>query len=107
MTKRLLYILALVAAFNCTPAMQISASARIELTDIDNQQIKISQVGNAVVISGAAGKTVYIYNLIGNIVMSVRIDNATEKRIDLSNLPKGIYPVKVGNVSKKIHIGNN
>ena len=61
--------------------------------EIIQQQIKIEQVGNSVVIYGAAGKTVYVYNLIGVKVMSVPVD-AAEKKIDLSNLGKGIYPVK-------------
>lgn len=85
------------------PALQTTASARIELSEIEVQQIKIEQVGNSVVIYGAAGKIVYVYNLIGVKVMSVPVD-AAEKKIDLSNLGKGIYPVKVGNVSKKVHI---
>lgn len=104
MPRRLLITLSLIAAFSFLPAMQSTASARIELSEIDNQAIKIELSGNSIIITGAAGKTVKIYNLIGVEVMSVRIDS-NEKRIDLNNLKRGIYPVKVGNVSKKLHIG--
>lgn len=103
MTKKILIIFALIAAFNFTPMLQSEVSARIELSEIDNQQVKIEQDGNAIIVSGAMGKVVNIYNLIGTIVCSIRIDS-NEKRIELSNLPKGIYPIKVGKVAKKIHI---
>ena len=103
MTRRILIIWAIITTMCFMPALQTTASARIELSEIEVQQIKIEQVGNSVVIYGAAGKTVYVYNLIGVKVMSVPVD-AAEKKIDLSNLGKGIYPVKVGNVSKKVHI---
>lgn len=104
MAKHILIILALITAFNFTPAMQEKASARIELSEIDNQQLRIEQAGDAIIVYGAVGKVVNVYNLVGNKVMSIRIDS-NEKRIDLSSLTKGIYPVKVGNVSKKIHVG--
>jgi hypothetical protein len=103
MIQKILISLTLIAAMCFSPALQTTASARIELSDIDIQQPKIDQNGNAIIISNAPGKTVRIYNLIGTEVTSVRID-AAEKRIDLSNFTKGIYLVKVGNTSKKIHI---
>ncbi len=105
MTRRILTSLAFIAALTLTPALQTTASARVELSDMEVQQIRIEQKGSSVIIYGAAGKTANIYNLIGVKVMSVQIDSA-EKRIDLSRLTKGIYPVKVDNVSKKVHISN-
>lgn len=86
-----------------TPTLQTVASARIEISDIDAQQIKIEQKGNTVVIYNAAGKIAHIYNLIGVEIMTVKID-AAEKKIDLGHLKKGIYPVKVEKVSKKANI---
>lgn len=104
MTKKILLTLTIIATMCFAPCLLATASARIELSEIEaQQQVKIEQKGNSIVVSGAAGKTVLIYNLIGVKVMSVKID-APEKRIDLSNLDRGIYPVKVGNVSKKIHV---
>ena len=105
MTRRILTSLAIITALTLTPALQTTASARIELSDMEVQQIRIEQKGSSVIIYGAAGKTANIYNLIGVKVMSVQIDSA-EKRIDLSRLTKGIYPIKVDNVSKKVHISN-
>lgn len=104
MARKLLISLSLVAALNFIPAVQTTASARIELSDNESQGTKIEQRGNSVIISGAAGKMVYIYDIVAVVKKVVAID-APEKRIDLSQLPKGVYLIKVGNDSKRILIG--
>ena len=106
MAGKILIALLLTIALCMTPFIQQEASARIELSELEVQQPKIVQYGKTIIISGAMGKSVTIYNLIGVEIMTVRIDSQ-EKRIDLSNLGKGIYPVKVGNITKKIHLGGH
>ncbi len=85
------------------PALPAEASSRVELIDIEAQQINIAFRGNTVCVTGAMGKTLHVYNLIGMEVMTVKIDSQ-EKYIDLSHLTKGAYPVKVGNLSTKINL---
>jgi len=101
--RHILTISLLTLMLNSMPAFIADASARIELIDVEAQQVKISFRGNVVCVTGAIGKTLHVYNLIGMEVMTVKIDSQ-EKYIDLSHLPKGAYPVKVGNVSKKINL---
>ena len=103
MTKKILLSLMLAVAMNFAPAMLTEASARIELSDFDTQQPVIRQVGSSLIIYGAVGKTVRVYNLLGVQLQAIYIDSA-EKRIDLGNLPRGIYPVKIGNFTKKIQL---
>lgn len=103
MTKKLFFILSLAVAACFTPAAISETQARIELSDIDVQQTSITQNGSHILISGAAGKTAYVYNLIGIQVMAIHLDSPSQ-HIDLSNLPKGIYPIKVGNYTKKIRL---
>lgn len=103
MAKHILIIITLIAAFTFMPAMQNTASARIELSDIDTQTLKIEQRGNVIIVTGAAGKTLRIYDITGVEKKAINIEGQ-EKRIDLSQLTKGIYFVKVGNESKKISI---
>lgn len=103
MTKKILFTLTLAMALNFVPALIDEASARIELTDFEVQQPAIRQAGSYLIISGAVGKTVYVYNLLGIQLMSIHIDSQ-EKRIDLSSLPRGIYPIKIGNFTKKIQL---
>ena len=102
MTKQILTILSLVMALTFMPCMQDTASARIELSEIE-QPIKIELTGSTLAVSGAQGKVLHIYNLIGVEILVAKIDSNL-KYFDLTNLPKGIYPVKVGNISKKISI---
>ena len=85
------------------PSLVAGASARIELTEIETPVIKIEQTNGTLIVTGAAGKTLKIYNLTGVEVMVVRIDSQ-EKHIDISKLIKGVYPVKVGSISKKLNV---
>lgn len=103
MTKRILTIIYVALTLTFIPALINSASARIELTDIESQSIKIEQNGSTLHINGAMGKTLYIYNLVGMPVYSIKIDSQ-EKTIDLSNLKKVVHIVKIGNISKKINL---
>jgi hypothetical protein len=102
MAKQILTILSLTMALTFMPCMQNTASARVELSEIE-QPVKIELTGNTLAVSGAQGKVLHIYNLIGVEILVAKIDSNL-KYFDLSNLPKGIYPVKVGNISKKISI---
>ena len=103
MMKKVLYSLLLAVSLSFAPALLNIANARIELSEIETQQPAIRQAGSTLIISGAIGKTVYVYNLLGIQLTAIHID-AFEKRIDLSSLPKGIYPVRIGNYTKKIQL---
>lgn len=100
------YILALsltaILAF-CTPC-SAKANAAIEIieNDIQPSNVAISIDGTSVRVSGAAGQTLYIYNVAGVRVHSVKIDGA-DKRFDL-NLQKGCYILKVGKTVRKISL---
>ena len=103
MTKKLLTTILLAFTLMFIPAIATSASARIELSEIEAQQVKIELNGNTLYVSGAMGKPLCIYNLIGMPVLSITIDSP-EKSIDLSNLKKVVHIVKIGNISKKINL---
>ncbi len=79
------------------------AMPAIEIIENDIQKISISVNEESVLrITGAAGQELYIYNITGVRVMSLKIDGA-DKSYSL-NLPKGCYIVKVGKVVRKISI---
>ena len=103
MTKNILYSILIASALCFAPSLVSNVSARIELSDIETTQPSVRQSGSSLVISGAIGKTVYVYNLLGVQLAAIHIDTY-EKRIDLSTLPKGIYPIKIGNYTKKIQL---
>ncbi len=75
----------------------ISASPEMELA----QTARVLWNGRTLSVIGSQGETLYVYNLVGERVLTLQIDQQ-EKHIDLSTLPRGIYPVKVGRTAKKI-----
>ena len=102
MLRKITIIFSLIFTLTFMPALQNTASARIELNDVE-MPIKIDLSGTTLSVSGAQGKVLHIYNLLGVEIMAVKIDSNL-KSFDLSVLSKGIYLVKIGNVSKKINI---
>ena len=101
MTRKLLYILfasAMLMGGNFTAA----ADPIIEVNAIDFNQVGISYYNGVLHITGAAGLSVSVYNIVGQKVYEGRIDSS-DKRIEL-NLPANCYIVKVGSVARKISV---
>ena len=101
MVKRLLIIIFAVALFGGVPS-SVMAETSAEMIDNEPQDISFSVSGNILHVAGAAGEMLYVYNIAGVRVMSIKIEGA-DKRYDL-NLPKGCYILKVGKVVRKISI---
>ena len=77
-------------------------SNSIEIVDNDFQNISISVNESTLRVVGASGQVLYIYNVAGVRVMSIKVEGA-DKRYEL-NLPKGCYIIKVGKTVRKISI---
>ena len=85
--------------------MVTHANAAIEIIDTElpqTQAIGISVSESTLHVTNAGGQTLYIYNVAGVRVMSIKVEGP-DKRYEL-NLPKGCYIVKVGKVVRKISI---
>lgn len=102
------YILAvtLAAMFSfCMPA-DAMASCAIEIVDNDLQpsadNVNITIEGTSVRVTGANGQTLYVYNVAGVRVHSVKVEGA-DKHLDL-NLRKGCYILKVGKTVRKVSL---
>lgn len=81
------------------------ANAAIEIIEMENPQtqaIGISVNESTLHVTNAAGEALYIYNVAGVRVMSIKVDGP-DKRYEL-NLTKGCYIVKVGKTVRKISI---
>lgn len=102
MYKRLFSYFLMVFMLMSIP-MTSSATSAVEIVDNDFQAITISINSESVLrVTGAAGEILYIYNITGVRVMSIKVDGA-DKSYSL-NLPKGCYIVKVGKMVRKISI---
>ena len=80
----------------------VQAATTIEMQEQEINPMSISISGNVLRVEGADNETLYIYNVVGVRVMSIKIDGQ-DKRYSLS-LPKGCYIIKVGKVVRKISI---
>ena len=102
MYKRLFSYFLMVFMLMSVP-MTSSATSAVEIVENDFQAITISINSESVLrVTGAAGEILYIYNITGVRVMSIKVDGA-DKSYSL-NLPKGCYIVKVGKMVRKISI---
>ena len=82
--------------------MIVHASNAVEILENEPQAITINVRESAVQIAGANGETLYIYNVAGVRIKSIKIDG-DDKRFEL-NLPKGCYILKVGKTVRKISV---
>ena len=101
MRKRILTIFISALLMIGVPVVSYSYSA-IEIVENDFQTIAVSINESTLKVTVANGQTLYIYNVAGVRVMSIKVEGA-DKYYEL-NLPKGCYIVKVGKVVRKISI---
>lgn len=101
MTRKLLHIL-FASAMLMGSNFKAAADPIIEVNAIDFNQVGISYYNGVLHITGAAGLSVSVYNIVGQKVYEGRIDSS-DKRIEL-NLPANCYIVKVGSVARKISV---
>lgn len=102
MLRNLLFILSAVLLLSvATPSVANSNSA-IEIIDVESQSVSISVNSSSIRVVGANGQMLYIYNVAGVKIMSIKVDGS-DRYYDL-NLPKGCYIVKVVKVVRKISV---
>ena len=95
-----IYFLTLFAMVSpCVSGAIVNANLN-EIPKSNEAEISFSQ--NILRITGGVGQVVYIYNVTGVCVMSMRVDS-NDKRFDL-NLYRGCYIVKVGKTVRKISV---
>lgn len=80
----------------------VTAAPAVEIIDNEVAQPAIYLDGSNLRVVNASGLNLYVYNITGVRVLSVKVDGA-DKSYNL-NLQKGCYIVKVGNVVRKISI---
>jgi len=107
MNKKILILFALIMLFATSQSAnaQDVQKAQIEKTQIEVDQQAVSIIVNesAIHIKNAEKQVLEIYNLAGVKVSSIKIDSA-DKVIELANLPKGCYILKVGKTVRKCYL---
>ena len=85
----------------CVPAVS-KANTAIEVIENDFEDVAISVKSSTVYVKNANGEMLYVYNVAGVRVVSIKVDGQ-DRHYDL-NLPKGCYIVKVGKKVRKVSI---
>lgn len=102
MVKNLLKIFFFTFFFLMSP-VAFGATENMNMMDIPGtHEVEISINQSTLRVTGGAGQVLYIYNVTGVCVMTLRVDS-NDKRFDL-NLAKGCYIVKVGRTVRKVFI---
>lgn len=101
MTKNIL-TLVLAGMFALGIPSVSKANQAVEIIEKEFGSVSISIRDNTLYVVNANGQQLYIYNVAGVRVVSVKVEGM-EYHYDL-NLPKGCYIVKVGNTVRKISL---
>lgn len=83
MTKKIFTLLIALITLSFVLPTTVRANTAIELIDQSFQGISISVYGSVLRVEGANDETMYIYNVTGVRVMSVKVDGA-DKRYNLN-----------------------
>lgn len=103
MTKYILTTIMMALLTLCAP-VQVRANAAIEIIENDFQPTaaNITVNGGSIRVSGVNGKIMYVYNLAGVRIHSIKVEGA-DRTYDL-NLSKGCYIIKVGTTVRKVSL---
>lgn len=103
MTKYILTTI-MMALLTLYAPVQVRANAAIEIIENDllPTAANITVNGGLIRVSGANGKTMYVYNLAGVRIHSIKVEGA-DRTYDL-NLSKGCYIIKVGTTVRKVSL---
>lgn len=95
-----------------TAAFLLAMPMDVKAQDIQQQRTTIEQEVAPITISvnestihikNAEKMVIEIYNMTGVKVVTQRIDSS-DKVIELDNLPKGCYIIKIGKVARKVYL---
>ena len=106
MNKKILILSILVLMFGTSQVMKAQSQAQeAPKTQIeaDVASVEISVNNSNARVKNAAGKVLEVYNLAGIKVCNIKIDSE-DKTIELGNLPKGCYILKVNKTARKVYI---
>lgn len=95
-----------------TATFLLAMPMEVKAQDIQQQRTTIEQEVAPITISvnestihikNAEKMVIEIYNMTGVKVVTQRIDSS-DKMIELDNLPKGCYIIKIGKVARKVYL---
>ena len=83
------------------PDMDANMQQTAEKFDVHNIVVNVNQ--STLTVTGANGMVLEVVSLTGRPVASIKIDSPAQ-RVELNNIPKGCYILKIGKVVRKVTI---
>ena len=103
MTKKILILTLTAMMLSIAPVVMAQDVQKVVPIETEQQAVSISVTESTLHIKNAEQQVLEVYNLAGVKVITQKIDG-NDKAIDLSNLPKGCYIIKVGNTARKVYL---
>ena len=104
MRRKLLILICAISFGAATPTSAMELVMEMGVAEqIDDNTPTITVEGKTVTIQGANGMTMEIVSLTGRPVAQHKIESSSQ-RIQLNNLQKGCYIIKVGKVVRKVTV---
>jgi hypothetical protein len=100
MRKKLLTLSVIAGLTLSVPLQVMAAEFEAAVSEQIDEQITITVVQSAVIVSGAQGELLEVVSLTGKKVLEIKVDSPSQ-RVELNSL-KGCYILKVGKVVRKI-----
>lgn len=103
MKKTLLIFSMFLTLMFAVPAMVAAVTVAPGIEEFVDEDITITVSGQTVTVTGAQGQTLEVVSLTGRRVTTVKIESPAQK-IELNNIPKGCYILKIGKVVRKVSV---
>ncbi len=104
MRRKLLILICAIMLGVASPTYSMNMVMEMGVAEqIDDNIPTIIVEGKTVIIQGASGMTMEIVSLTGRPVAQHKIESASQ-RIQINNLQKGCYIIKVGKVVRKVTV---
>lgn len=103
MTKKILILTLTAMMLSIAPVVMAQDVQKVVPIESEQPAVSISVTESTLHIKNAAQQVLEVYNLAGVKVITQKIDS-NDKAIDLNNLPKGCYIIKVGNTARKVYL---
>lgn len=85
------------------PAVSFADDNPKAQTEMNANPISVTVSESTLKVKNAEGCIIHLFSLTGEEIITQRIDSQT-KLIDLANLQRGVYIVKIGKFTRKIYL---
>ena len=99
----ILKVLLMIGCLSMPAAMMAQDVQQHNAVEMEQNQISVTASGTNLRVKNADGLVIEIFSLTGEKVFTQRIEGSS-KSIDLANLQRGYYIIKIGKYTRKVYL---